>query len=830
MPAKRYLIVHGHFYQPPRENPWTERIDRQDGAAPYHDWNERITRECYLPNARSRRLDGYGRVLSIVNNYEHISFNFGPTLISWIESHHPGLYRRILDADAASVLERSGHGNAIAQVYNHMIMPLATPRDRRTQIRWGIHDFSRRFGREPEGIWLAETAINDDTLEIVIEEGIRYIILSPHQADRIRPIEGGEWTDVSDGSIEAGTPYRCFGPRRWRSRRRWIDIFFYDATISTDVSFNHLLRSGDSLADAIAGAYARGGGDLVSIATDGEVYGHHEPFGDMALAYLIEEAARARGITMTNFGAYLDAHEPAREAQIKQGRGGEGTAWSCSHGVGRWKEDCGCNTGAPAGWDQKWRAPLRRGLDRLRDGLAGIFEAEGGKLLADPWKARDEYIAVLDGRAARDTAGFVDAHAARTLAEDERRRAAALLESQRHAQLMYTSCGWFFNDISGIETTQLMKYAARAIELAGAGRSDDLEGRLLGELRLARSNIPALGTGAEIYLETKRASAAEPAIFAGQFVLARQLQSPEISPESFGWRFEIKDARSRDSDGRSLVAGLLAMTSGVTLEEHRFGFLCGFGPPAEAVCAVIPSRTDDDYEELRNFFDTTESSGAKAVRTAAAARGWRLVTINDLFPDDRRAILERLGRLKIAALEDTFGGLYSEIAHLLTIFRQSGIAAPDSLVSPARAYLAHRLAAELAGWDRSLDPAGLRGISSVMGEASETGIELETYAAAEAIERVVVERLSALRGGLDTKVTGAALRLVERGSQSGIEPPAYEIQNVIDDLLDGPCEAALAKIDARAPGSEADAEAVSSLLALARRMNFNTDRFEKRLP
>ncbi|HSG28252.1 MAG TPA: hypothetical protein VLA34_07210, partial [Candidatus Krumholzibacterium sp.] len=337
-PEKRYVIIHGHFYQPPRENPWTGRIDRQDSAAPYHDWNERITRECYLPNARSRRLDGYGRVTTLVNNYEHISFNFGPTLLSWMQKEHPRLHEEIIDADRTSAERNGGHGNAIAQVYNHMIMPLANRRDQETQILWGVADFRARFGRDPEGIWLAETAINETTLEILINHGFRFIILSPFQADRIRPLDkSSTWTDVSDGSIRCGRVYRCYGSRRRgkRNTARSIDIFFYDAPLSTDVSFNHLLSSGDLLAARLAAGFEKDGGDLVTIATDGEIYGHHEPFGDMALAYLIDAAAEAKGLELTNFGAYLDEHEPSMEVQIKQGVDGEGTAWSCSHGVGR---------------------------------------------------------------------------------------------------------------------------------------------------------------------------------------------------------------------------------------------------------------------------------------------------------------------------------------------------------------------------------------------------------------------------------------------------------------------------------------------------------------
>ena len=438
---KRHLIIHGHFYQPPRENPWTERIERQRSATPYHDWNERITSECYLPNTRSRRLDGYGRITRLVNNYEWISFNFGPTLLSWLEENHGEVFEKILEADRASASRLGGHGNAIAQAYNHIIMPLANRRDQETQIVWGRRDFERRFGREPEGIWLPETAINDETISMVIDAGFSFLVLAPSQAESVKPLgKRSAWTDISDGSIPTGSPYRCFKPRD-RSKKAYIDIFFYDSPLSHDVSFNHLLRSGESLSEAISLAYPRVRGDLVVIATDGENYGHHEPFADMALAYLIDEGAQMKGFEFTNFGAYLESASPAYEVKLKQGPSGEGTSWSCVHGVGRWKENCGCNTGAPPGWDQAWRDPLREGLDMLRDALAGLFEKESYQLLEDPWKSRNDYIDVIENRTPEASEAFVRAHAARPLDQKERAHALTLLESQRNALLMFTSGG-----------------------------------------------------------------------------------------------------------------------------------------------------------------------------------------------------------------------------------------------------------------------------------------------------------------------------------------------------------------------------------------------------
>ena len=831
--TKRYLIVHGHFYQPPRENPWTGRIERQSGAAPHHDWNERIARECYAPNARSRRLDGYGRVLSIVDNYAHISFNFGPTLLAWIETHHAALYRRIIEADAAGARRLGGRGNAIAQVYNHLIMPLAVRRDQRTQVRWGMADFRRRFGRDPEGIWLAETAVNEKTLEILIEHGLRFTILSPHQAQRVRPLAGGEWRDVTDGSLPTGKPYRCFGPRRARGRKRWIDIFFYDAPLSVDASFNHLLRSGDALADAVTAAYARGGGDLVTLAADGEIFGHHEPFADMALAYLIDAAASERGITLTNFSAYLDDHEPADEVQIKPGRGGEGTAWSCAHGVGRWKEDCGCRIGSAPGWNQQWRAPLRQGLDDLRDALAEIYESEGGELLTDPWAARDGYIAVCESdRSAEATGRFIDAASRRALAPSEKERAAALLEAQRHALLMFTSCGWFFDDISGIEAAQLLQYAARAIELAGGAHAERLEEQLLVRLGSARSNIPALGTGADIYSAVRRRSAATPDLFAGQFVLARRLGCPRASPEAFGWSCEVLDERTRDLGGASLTTGLLALVSAATLERRRYAFLFSAGLPAEVTCMLLELGAEDICASLRERFEAAApgADGAALVREAAAELGGRIVAPPDLFPDDRETILGRLAALKLAAIEGALERFYRETRVLLSLFRESAVDAPVSLSAPAAAHLAGRLEAQLDAWRGAAGRGDLSGITALAAEADRTGIVLDTSAVAAAFEKHILELLAAQRTRLDAEALEEILRLIERSAAAGIEIEQHELQNVVYDLLSGPCAPALERLSRGGAPEEPDDAAARLMLVLARRLNFNTERFEARPP
>ncbi|MGH9674513.1 MAG: DUF3536 domain-containing protein, partial [Bryobacteraceae bacterium] len=441
---ERYVCIHGHFYQPPRENPWLEAIELQDSAYPYHDWNERITAECYAPNGASRILDSEDRIRRIVNNYSKISFNFGPTLLAWIGQECPLLYQSILAADRESSERFSGHGSAMAQVYNHMILPLANARDKRTQVLWGIRDFEHRFRRRPEGLWLAETAVDLETLDLLAEMGIRFTILSPHQASRVRAAGGRAWKDVSGGRIDPTTAYRIRLPSR-----RSLALFFYDGPISKAAAFENLLDRGDHLAQRLCTVFSdtRTWPQLAHIATDGETYGHHRRHADMALAYALHHLEANSLATLTNYGEFLEKHQPTQEVQIL-----EKSSWSCIHGVERWKSNCGCTSGTHTGWHQNWRAPLREALDWLRDRLAERFEQEAPAILRKPWQARNAYIEVILDRSPETIGRFFDCHSSRPLRPEERMRALKMLELQRHAMLMYTSCGWFFDELSGIET------------------------------------------------------------------------------------------------------------------------------------------------------------------------------------------------------------------------------------------------------------------------------------------------------------------------------------------------------------------------------------------
>ena len=503
----RFVCVHGHFYQPPRENPWLDVVERQPSAAPYHDWNERVAAECYAPNTAARILGAGDRIVDIVNNFASMSFDAGPTLLAWLERARPDVYGAILEADREGRARFRGHGPALAQAYNHVIMPLASGRDKRTQVVWGMRDFERRFGRSPEGMWLPETAVDVESLEVMAEEGVRFTVLAQRQAAATRPLGGsGEWRDVgavggcgAAEAIDPRRPYLCRLPSG-----RSIVLFFYDGAISHDVAFGGLLRDGEAFAGRLIAGFSGGGGaggraELVHVATDGETYGHHHRFGEMALAYALDRVGKGGAAEVTVYGEFLERFPPRDEVRIV-----DGTSWSCVHGLERWRADCGCSTGEKAGWDQKWRAPLREAMDGLAAGAAEAFEDGLRAYAPDPWAVRNDYITLLLDRSPENAAAFLGRHFGSRLGSADKTRALELLEMARHAMLAQTSCGWFFDDISNLETVQVLQYAARAMQLAREAGGPDLEPRFVETLAAARSNEAKLGTGAAVYEKLAR--------------------------------------------------------------------------------------------------------------------------------------------------------------------------------------------------------------------------------------------------------------------------------------------------------------------------------------
>jgi alpha-amylase/alpha-mannosidase (GH57 family) len=526
--SKNYLCIHGHFYQPPRENPWLEAIEYQPSAFPYHDWNERVARECYSPNTRAR-LQEEGRIVGLVNNYEYMNFDFGPTLLSWLEKARPWTYQQIVAADRASRERYHGHGSGMAQVYNHIIMPLATTRDKRTQIRWGLADFEHRFGRPAEGMWLAETAADLETLALMAEEGVRFTVLAPTQAKAVRTLDAPRerWKNVSGGGIDTTQAYRVF-PRGKGSPS--LDVFFFDRELSKAVAYEKVLASGsDFLARLKQGAAAgETRARLINVATDGESYGHHFKFGDMALAWLFDHLEKDENLELSNYAWFLDQFPPGAEVRIV-----ENSSWSCAHGVERWRSDCGCSVGQREGWNQAWRTPLREAMDWLSGELSAIFEEQGGKMFRDPWAARDDYVVVLLDSSPENRDRFLATHL-REGAVDEGKKVTALelMESQRMALYMYTSCGWFFDDISGLEATQVLRYADRAMELTRKWSRLDMESAFLSIIARAKSNDPDFGDGAGVFEKRAKPVRMSPGRIAANHVFTQMMQEGH-GPESF---------------------------------------------------------------------------------------------------------------------------------------------------------------------------------------------------------------------------------------------------------------------------------------------------------
>ncbi|MGP8261001.1 MAG: DUF3536 domain-containing protein [Acidobacteriaceae bacterium] len=716
-PANRYVCVHGHFYQPPRENPWLETVEVQDSAAPYHDWNERIAAECYAPNGASRITDRKNEIVRIVNNYARMSFNFGPTLLKWLADKAPRTYRRILDADIASAHRYGGHGSSVAQVYNHIIMPLASRRDAITQIRWGIADFESRFSRRPEGMWLAETAVNRDILDLMAAEGIKFTILAPHQCARIRnipqpqagtpdallPTDSAEaanspsdnpWTETSDATVDTTRPYRIS-----LDQGRSIAVFFYDGPASRAVAFEGLLNSGEAFGSRLLSGFrpqssdSVGKAELSHIATDGESYGHHHKYGEMALSYAmhwIESNGHAR---LTNHGEFLAKFPPEWEAEVV-----EDTSWSCVHGVERWRSNCGCNGGKP-GWNQEWRAPLREALDFLRDSTAPLAEQFAAPLLTNLWAARDAYIDVVLDRSAASKERFFAQHATHILSPEERVAVLELLELQRHTQLMYTSCGWFFDELSGIETIQIIAYAGRVLQLARKLFGDTalfgspgltLEEAFLNILARAKSNLPDMGTGADIYRRYVTGIRIGLDQVGAHYAISSIFRSYPQDGELFCFDLH-RDAHESFTSGRGKVAlGRANIRSRIT-EEAEDIFFAVLHLGDQNLSAAVRRYSKQNPDDLAAFTAFSVDVGT-AIRRANLPDVVRLIdrffgtlaySLTSLFADEQQRILSTILNQTLSEMEDSLRKIYEDHASLLHFLTELRMAAPPALAIAA---------------------------------------------------------------------------------------------------------------------------------------------------
>jgi alpha-amylase/alpha-mannosidase (GH57 family) len=734
--GKRFICIHGHFYQPPRENPWLETVEIQDAAAPYHDWNERICAECYATNGAARILNRKDLITRIVNNYARISFNFGPTLLSWLKENAPRTYRMILDGARRSRKNFGGHCSAMAQIYNHIIMPLASPRDRVTQIRWGIADYMSHFGTPPEGMWLPETAVDTASLELLAQHGIKFTVLAPHQCKRIRSLQDGAfWVDTPGTTVDTTRPYLV----RFASGVS-MAVFFYDGPASRAIAFEGLLNSGEAFAARLkAGFKDSSQPQLVHVATDGESYGHHHKYGEMALAYTLLLLERDKNVSLTNYGSFLEQFPPELEAQVA-----DNTAWSCAHGVERWRSDCGCNGGA-AGYNQAWRGPLRQALDGLRDDLAPLTEMEGAQLFRDVWAARDGYIDVVLDRSEESVRRFFGRHQSRDLSAEQRVRALELMELQRHAQLMYTSCGWFFDDISGIETVQVIVYAARVLQLARELFGEAvpaIEAAFVARLAKARSNKPSAGDGAAIY----RASAAS-LVLGLQEVAAHYAISSIFS--TFGEETDLFCYHVRrishtvyNSGSGRLALGRAHIASAITAQQQSYSYaVLHFGD--QNITAAVKAYDEGAPADFEAFAaqaadHVLRADFPKVIRLLDRFYGHVDYSLISLFTDEQRRIVQLILNSTLWDIENSLTGIYNDHASLLHFLSQAGLPKPPALT------LAAGFAIN-AGLRRALemDPIDRDMLRSFLQLAKADQVQLETltlsYIADQRMKRAMIE-------------------------------------------------------------------------------------------
>jgi alpha-amylase/alpha-mannosidase (GH57 family) len=817
--TRRFVCVHGHFYQPPRENPWLETVEVQDSAAPFHDWNERITAECYAPNGASRMTNTMGQITRILNNYARMSFNFGPTLLSWLEAYAPRTYRMIQDADRISARHFSGHGSALAQVYNHIIMPLASERDARTQIRWGIADFEHRFGRKPEGMWLAETAVSRKVLDLMAQEGIRFTVLAPNQCARVRRLStagaanradsstnrrdaahdphASSRSDVADAEIPwTETPDARVNPTRPYLVRldegRSIAVFFYDGPTSRAIACEGLLNSGEEFGRRIlAGLQPHvhdeepGEPVLAHVATDGESYGHHHRHGEMALSYALHWIEANELADLTNYGDFLEKFPPRWEAEVV-----ENSSWSCFHGVERWRSDCGCNGGKP-GWNQRWRGPLREALDLLRDKTAPLAEELAAPLLHDLWSARDAYIQVMLDHRTSNVNRFLAEHATHKLTPAERVTVLELLELERHTQLMYTSCGWFFDDISGIETVQVIAYAARVLQLAAklfGEAGTQLEDRFLQILQHAESNVPESGNGAAVYRKWIRNARIGLDHVGAHYAISSMFRSYPDAGQIFCFDVQRHSYDVLTSGRGRFGLGRARLTSRVTEESEEICFAVLHLGDQNLSAAVRRFRPEDtaawsDFNEKARVV-IRRANLPELIRLIDGFFGSTVYSLTSLFADEQHRILKSILNQTLSEVEESLMRIYEEHATLLHFLGESNVPAPPALALTARfainASLRHALEAD------NYDAAE---ITRLLRRAEMDNVALDTATLSYAADARMKRAMVALEvGARAQKMNVMAETLAIAESLRSLPAPSnlWQAQNIWNDLLRRP--------------------------------------------
>ena len=821
---EKFLTIHGHFYQPPRENPWLEAIELQDSALPFHDWNERITKECYNPNSVSKIVDNRNRILDVVSNYEHMSFNFGPTLLSWMEHYAPLTYERIIKADIESIAEHNGHGNAIAQVYNHIIMPLANEQDKQTQVKWGIKDFEYRFGRKPEGIWLAETAVDDDTLRVLVENDIKFTILSPYQALKMKKIADKDWTDVSWGNIDPARSYRYYIKS---APGKFIDLFFYDGAISRSVAFDELLKDGNKFIRRLKEGVSdlRDYPQLINIATDGESYGHHTKFGDMALSYVLKIRAEDEGFKITNYAEYLEKYRSDYEVDIKQS-----SSWSCFHGVGRWCEDCGCSTGGHPGWNQKWRKPLRDALDYLRDELIKIFEKEGKKYFnTDVWQVRNAYINVILDRTESCVKQFQNEFFLPELSDENKVRAMKLLEMQRQTLLMYTSCGWFFSEISGIETVQIMKYAARAMQLSASFSKKNYEIKFLEILSQAKSNLQEHGTGKDIYEKFVKPSVITPKQITSLWGISSLYQDCEDEEDVYCYSIKRHDYQKVQKGNSTFVVGHIEIQSKITFETVNQIFALMQFSGGDFHCAIKEFSDETEYEQIKTNLIKTYMLNplTEIIRGLDESFGKEYFTLKDIFIEERRKILQIMLKGRLEKFAQAYQQMYDEGKGSIYHMQNLGLTIPNEFKISASYALSHKFNDLVVHSGGFIDPTILQEAYEINFEARKMGIQLDKTPSNKIFAKKILQNINRLALSFESQQADVLVELFDNIEKLELEIDIAEAQNIffnrifhkIGDIIE----------NCQKTGRSKDIIFVNMLLDIGSKLNINTEFYKMKL-
>lgn len=735
-----YVTVHGHFYQPPRENPYLHTIERQPSAHPFHDWNERIFYECYRNNAFARIFNNDGDIVGIVNNYEYLSFNIGATLMSWLEKYDLEVYQKIIEADRLSCQRLNGHGNAIAQVYNHIILPLANERDKYTQVKWGKADFYNRFGRQPEGMWLAETAVDYPTLEVLIAEGIKFIILAPTQAQKCRPIirDNDEWLEVGGGQIDPTRPYRCYV-----NDEDYIDIFFYDGPISGDMGFGDVLLSShhfySRLKSAVRGDNRQS--QIISVATDGETFGHHKKDTEKCLAYAFTQEFPEKGWTVTNYAHYLSIVTPEWEVELKPV-----TAWSCYHGVDRWQDDCGCGGGGE--YHQKWRKPLRETLNWLRDELTKVYDDVGYNYFKNPWLARDEYIELILDRNSETIKQFLHRHSSHKLSSSEEIDALRLLEIQKNSLLMFTSCGWFFEEISRPEGTQILRYASHAVELAGEIAGVQLEKEFIARLADAPSNVKEYSNGEGVYRQGVIPSKVNLEQVTAHYALSSLYNNYQDEETIYCYSTQQLDYHKQQIGSLTLAIGQVRLTSNITWESGHFVFGVLHLGGWDFHCCIQPFSSRLAYTEMKEelFFKLKQTSIVDLILTMSRLFGNKSFDLKHLFAEERLSIMQKLTTTTKKRLDQLYTQVYRDNYSILLAFQRDEVPIPQELQVAAEVAISYRclrVIETINNNNPSLDilDSYLIDLEAIATEADDLRCKLEIPKAKETLENLILSCL-----------------------------------------------------------------------------------------